>query len=187
MVGFDGLPQIRAGLLALQTPDGADTKFEEINIATPPFIVNLMQRSQELLLEADVAEHHEWLVRFSEHKALVVEHGHDAMPGSPNLKWYAMPSPSRLPFFLSRLPDTNSAHVLHSSVFVQPTVELHTRNMTSLATDMGSFLSAPLEETHDIQKILLSWVLPNQVQLDIIADSRRNRKCHPVSVLFSAL
>lgn len=142
----------------LQTPGGADTKYEEIHIASPPCMVDLIECKQRIILDADIAVHHDWLVRFSDRKALVVDHDHDVLPGNPNVKWYATPAPSRLPYFLSRLPDSNSAHVLHSSVFVQPTVELYSRNMTSLAPDLTmnltkanpvcAFLSALLEETH---------------------------------------
>lgn len=114
---------------------------------------------------------------------LFVDHAGDIMPGTPNSQWYVMPSPARLPFFMSRFPDTNVSHILHSALFVQHTVELGSRNMTSLASDLnlnltkatpiGGFLSSQIEEINaeDIRKILLSWCLPNQVQLDVIADS----------------
>ncbi|KAI5709214.1 hypothetical protein M8J76_012933 [Diaphorina citri] len=77
------------------------------------------------------------MVRFVERKKLITEHAGDVLPGDPNAQWYSMPSPSRLPFFLERFPDTNHAHIMHSALFVHPTVELSSRDMTSLTADLG--------------------------------------------------
>lgn len=174
--------EVRRQLVASRTPITRQ-KHEEIQIAIHPSLVPLLTEIQNYILNVDTAPHRRWVELFAVRKALCVDHAHDLNRGSPNVQWYVVPTPQMLPRSLRCLPETNTAHIMHSASFVVPEVRLGTKNMSALsgdlgvnltkATSLGHFLTSPLEDVHmdDIQKILLSWMLPTQIQLDIIADN----------------
>ncbi|XP_026686875.1 uncharacterized protein LOC113471712 [Diaphorina citri] len=151
-------------------------RFENIHIATTPCLGECRTRTQGLILEQDVRPHHECMVSRTEK----TEHAGDVVPGDPNTQWYSMPSPSRLSYILERFSDTNFSHIMHSALFVHPTVELSSRYDRAYSRlvikshachSYGNFLASQIEEIHieDMKKIMLSYCLPNQIQFNIVA------------------
>ncbi|KAI5713831.1 hypothetical protein M8J76_006232 [Diaphorina citri] len=180
---MDTLPRLLSMLHQARTPVAENVRYKEVTIVMHPTRRDCHAVMQDRMFNVAIEPHLEWIREFMLRKKLSPMHGAEMRSGSAYVNWLTVASPRRLPIFLDVLPDLNSLHVAYSASFVSPMVELADVNLSNLSqvtgvtvtksTSVGNYLNTPIngENMKDFRAILLSWVLPTQVVLNIKCDS----------------
>ncbi|KAI5732912.1 hypothetical protein M8J76_005643 [Diaphorina citri] len=176
---MDSLPRLLSMLHQARTPIAENVRYKEVTIVMHPTRRECHAIMQNIMFNVDIEPHLEWIREFMLRKKLSPMHGAEMRSGSAYVNWLTVASPRRLPAFLDVLPDLNSLHVAYSASFVSPMVELADVNLSNLSqvtgvtvtksTSVGNYLNTPIngENMKDFKSILLSWVLPTQVILNV--------------------
>ncbi|KAL1454471.1 hypothetical protein WDU94_010717 [Cyamophila willieti] len=146
----DTLPRLLAMLHQTRTPIAENVRYKEVTVVMHPSRRECSGTMHDMMFNVEIAPHLEWIREFMLRK---------------------------------RLSPMHSAEMRSGASFVAPLVELADVNLSNLsqvtgvtvtrATSIGTYLNTPIngENMKDFKSILLSWVLPTHVVLNVTCDA----------------
>lgn len=175
-----------------------DATFEFINIVKPRFIHDFVTLTQGFLNVNNLALR-QWMNDFVDRKKTAIIGGMRPIYGFNDTFWEPCSHPARLSSLLSQFPNFNILSVVYCSEFIFPECNLTDLDVTQISATIASnsnrsepfstFISSTPNAANqaDFKRILTALVLPQQVQVVIEFDRKKNVVLNGVIGLMSKM